>query len=215
MKTLIIGDIHGNLPALEQVLAKEKNNFDQILCLGDVVNYGPWSDECVQLLAATENTTVLRGNHEEDFLRGSYSGSHHIAKMFFEFCYPKFTEFALINKYGFELKTGSFTICHTFNDLYLYPDSDLSSLGIPSNIIIGHSHYQFDRAVGTVRVINTGSVGQNRKHINLSEYLLYDHESGVIELKNNRFDVNTVLSKMAELYYPAECLGYYQEKSRI
>ena len=64
MKYLICGDIHGNLPALELMLQREKNNFDQLICHGDVINYGPWSDECVLLLNTIKESVLLKGNHE-------------------------------------------------------------------------------------------------------------------------------------------------------
>jgi len=51
VKVLVISDVHGNLPALERVL-DNNNDVDLVISLGDVVNYGPWSNECVQLLQA-------------------------------------------------------------------------------------------------------------------------------------------------------------------
>jgi len=47
MKVLIVSDIHGNWPALQAVLRAEPD-ADEILCLGDLVNYGPQPVECVQ-----------------------------------------------------------------------------------------------------------------------------------------------------------------------
>ena len=46
MRILVISDIHGNWAALKAVLAAEPNT-EQILCLGDLVNYGPQPAECV------------------------------------------------------------------------------------------------------------------------------------------------------------------------
>jgi hypothetical protein len=47
MKVLILTDIHGNWPALQAVLQAEPD-ADRILCLGDLVNYGPQPGECVR-----------------------------------------------------------------------------------------------------------------------------------------------------------------------
>lgn len=48
----LIADVHGNLPALEAVLADvERRGFDGAYHLGDLVGYGPWPDEVVALLA--------------------------------------------------------------------------------------------------------------------------------------------------------------------
>ena len=43
MRTIILGDIHSNLIALQAVLAdaEERGGFDQVWCLGDTVGYGP------------------------------------------------------------------------------------------------------------------------------------------------------------------------------
>ena len=75
MKVLVISDVHGNLPALEIVLHKNKD-VDLIISLGDVVNYGPWSDDCVKLLNTIEDSILLKGNHEIYFLSGTYNGSN-------------------------------------------------------------------------------------------------------------------------------------------
>jgi len=65
MRYGLISDIHGNLEALETVLAKlEQEKVDAIFCLGDVVGYGPNPDECVKLVQARA-AVCLKGNHDE------------------------------------------------------------------------------------------------------------------------------------------------------
>ena len=60
----ILSDIHGNLEALEAVLADiAQQTVDSIYCLGDIVGYGPQPDEVVARLAA-ENAVGVRGNHD-------------------------------------------------------------------------------------------------------------------------------------------------------
>jgi diadenosine tetraphosphatase ApaH/serine/threonine PP2A family protein phosphatase len=60
----IISDIHSNLAALEAVLADiQARNIKQVLCLGDIVGYGPNPRECVDLCRPHELT--LMGNHDE------------------------------------------------------------------------------------------------------------------------------------------------------
>lgn len=62
MRIAVLSDIHGNLPALEAVLAAVKP-YDAIWQLGDIVGYGPQPDEVVARLAA-EGATGVRGNHD-------------------------------------------------------------------------------------------------------------------------------------------------------
>jgi predicted phosphodiesterase len=67
MKALIVSDIHGNWPALQAVLAAEPD-ADQILCLGDLVNYGPQPKECVTwAMQLNLPSRVIQGNHDRAF----------------------------------------------------------------------------------------------------------------------------------------------------
>ncbi len=68
MRRAIISDIHGNLEALEVVLADIRSHgIDTIYCLGDVVGYGPNPRECLDLVM--QNATVcLLGNHDQGAL---------------------------------------------------------------------------------------------------------------------------------------------------
>lgn len=61
----IFGDIHGNLEALEAVLADmEDQGVTHPLCLGDLVGYNANPAECVEAIRALDCPTVL-GNHDE------------------------------------------------------------------------------------------------------------------------------------------------------
>jgi predicted phosphodiesterase len=63
-RVAVLSDVHGNLPALEAVLAAvEAAGADEIWCLGDLVGYGAQPDECVAL-AATASELCLVGNHD-------------------------------------------------------------------------------------------------------------------------------------------------------
>ena len=65
----IISDIHGNLPALEAVLADiQTQNVDDIVCLGDICGYGPQPVECIERVRAAVGWTLL-GNHDEAIYR--------------------------------------------------------------------------------------------------------------------------------------------------
>ncbi|MBN2365539.1 MAG: metallophosphoesterase family protein [Calditrichaeota bacterium] len=68
MKIAVISDIHANLAALQQALdAIRQLKPDKIVCLGDIVGYGPRPNECVDLVR--ENCQVcLMGNHDHAVL---------------------------------------------------------------------------------------------------------------------------------------------------
>ncbi|MCI0363205.1 MAG: metallophosphoesterase family protein [Phycisphaerales bacterium] len=61
----IISDIHGNLHALEAVLARiSEFDVDGIVCLGDIVGYGPFPERCIDLVVR-HCAFMVQGNHEE------------------------------------------------------------------------------------------------------------------------------------------------------
>lgn len=72
-KLAIISDIHSNIEALTAVMEKIDGmgiTFDRILCLGDVIGYGPNPVECVDI--AIKFRMNLLGNHEEAVINGSF-----------------------------------------------------------------------------------------------------------------------------------------------
>lgn len=67
----IITDIHGNIEGLNAVLDDIKiKDVDDIFCLGDVIDIGPNSKECIDKLIEFNIKTIL-GNHELYLLRGT------------------------------------------------------------------------------------------------------------------------------------------------
>ena len=64
MPTAIISDIHGNLDALQVVFADiQARGITEIVCLGDIIGYGPNPTECLDLVMA-RCTWSLMGNHD-------------------------------------------------------------------------------------------------------------------------------------------------------
>jgi len=60
----IISDIHANAEALEAVLNDiDSRGVKQIICLGDVVGYGPNPAECLDMVMARASVTLM-GNHD-------------------------------------------------------------------------------------------------------------------------------------------------------
>ena len=64
MRVAVVSDIHGNLHALEAVLAAlEPESPDELWCLGDVVGYGARPNECCAAIEARASIS-LAGNHD-------------------------------------------------------------------------------------------------------------------------------------------------------
>ena len=68
----IISDLHSNIEALGAVLARlDREGIERIVCLGDVVGYGPDPEHCIDLVMQRCQLTLL-GNHDEALLRGAH-----------------------------------------------------------------------------------------------------------------------------------------------
>ena len=67
----IITDIHGNIEGLNAILKDiENKKIDEIICLGDTIDIGPNSKECIDKLI-DNNIKMTLGNHELYLLRGT------------------------------------------------------------------------------------------------------------------------------------------------
>jgi predicted phosphodiesterase len=62
----IITDIHSNLASLTHALSliEERNDIDQIICLGDCFSLGPEPEKTLQMLKAIPDCIFIRGNHD-------------------------------------------------------------------------------------------------------------------------------------------------------
>ncbi|MGH9343484.1 MAG: metallophosphoesterase family protein [Terriglobia bacterium] len=63
MRHLILSDLHAGLEAFEACLRAAEGRFDAVVCLGDVVGYGPDPNAVIELLRR-QNAGVIRGNHD-------------------------------------------------------------------------------------------------------------------------------------------------------
>jgi predicted phosphodiesterase len=64
MRFLVLSDIHANFTALEATLAAVEGRWERILCLGDVVDYGPDPNEVTERVKALL-PIIIRGNHDK------------------------------------------------------------------------------------------------------------------------------------------------------
>ncbi len=64
MRYLVLSDIHSNLEALEKSLKLAEGRYDQLLCLGDLVGYGPRPNEVIDRIRPLAGV-IVRGNHDK------------------------------------------------------------------------------------------------------------------------------------------------------
>lgn len=212
MKIAIFSDVHGNLIALERFVQATQNYVDAYVCLGDVVNYGPWNDECLDIVRRLPNVTLLEGNHERLFL-----GTEDICREL-----PLVQDFSHHSQQFFSredwvaglpdhVRLGIFECVHAIDGQSIYQDTPVKIAG---NYILGHAHHQFRINRSGSVIFNPGSVGQNRTWINMADYSILDTKSGVMHMHSVPYDADRFLSELRLRHYPAQCIGYYAGKPR-
>ncbi len=74
-RLLVTSDIHSNLSALEAVLndAQKHGPYDRKYCTGDVVGYGPFPNEVIQVIRHHQFITI-QGNHDRAVFSGNFDG---------------------------------------------------------------------------------------------------------------------------------------------
>jgi predicted phosphodiesterase len=212
MKVAVFGDVHGNLRALEAMFAHEGRRADAYVCLGDVVNYGPWGDACLERIVALPAIKLLEGNHEALFLRHEpMSKEIPLVQAFTRQAMSEFTRHDLIENLPKACEVGPFYCTHTLEGRSIYADTDV---GLTRDCMIGHSHHQFDVCRNGFRLVNPGSVGQNRRYIDEVCYAVVDTVTGDVALRQLTYDVDAFIAELRARNYAPECVAYYVTKPR-
>lgn len=210
MRVGLISDIHGNLPALEAVVPRLRS-VDQVLCLGDIVNYAPWNDECLELAHTLPGFQWVEGNHETLFLHAEHlSEEIPLVQAFYHASFRRFSRVDLIRNLPTTLDLHGAHFTHTLEGRKIYINTEISGTG---QWFIGHSHQSYCRTQPGFRLVNPGSVGQNRAQIRYAEFALWDTDSDALEFVRTEYDFDRVIAEMRAQNYPEECLRYYLSKA--
>jgi len=173
-------DIHGNLPALEAVLRDVRRAGADLVVVGGDVLPGPMATESLDLLGTFEiPVRYLTGNGERETLAAADGREmttvppayQPLVKWGAEQLRPD--QIAGLKHWPKTLEIdvpgwGTILFCHATprNDMDIFtrltPDDRIAPAfaGVTAPIVVcGHTHMTFDRHVGTIRVLNAGSVG--------------------------------------------------------
>ncbi len=219
MPVAALYDIHGNLPALEAVLAEiQRLEVSEIVIGGDVLP-GPMPNETLSCLLSLDiPTRFIYGNGEVAVLEQragrcpasvpqqyrpviewtaqqlSLADEHVLA------AWPKTVEIDIAG-------LGEVLFCHATprneNEIFtrLTPEERLSPVlaGLKvSMVVCGHTHMQFDRRIAGVRVVNAGSVGMPFGEPG-GDWLLLGPD---VEFRHTRYDLAKAAERIARTDYP-------------
>lgn len=224
MRLAILSDIHANAEALRTALAAVENqNVDRIVCLGDVVGYGPDPEACIDLVREHCAATLL-GNHDEAVaknkgLKALPQTGQQAALLHREWLSDDQRDWL-----------SSLPLTHTIDNALLVhasPDEPGAWKRIDSYRLVhaqfaafeqpicfvGHSHKPVvvSDTLGVTRVrqghrfiVDVGSIGQPRDHDPRLAYAIFDTDSFQLETHRMHYDVAKTVARMHTRGLPKE-----------
>ena len=230
MRYAVVSDIHGNLDSLDVAFAMLRPD-DAVLCLGDIVGYGPQPNECVERIRARATATVL-GNHDvaaiDDFGLAYFNPAAKEAM--------KWTQRVLssdnrtwLDSLGYEFRMPEFLLVHgaPVNYFEYVLDKAAAARAFAATdaplIFIGHTHIAevyAQRPDGSIDhrhlqqggevaleegvryLINVGSVGQPRDLNPKASFGFYDSAARTVTIERFEYPIAAVQEKIVSAHLP-------------
>ena len=229
MRYAILSDVHANAEAYQRVLADaEENGAEKIVCLGDIIGYGPMPSEALIFVQTTADI-VLTGNHDaavsgrikaEDFidLAGDAIVRHRELLTRENLLYLRSLPYTAEIE-GALCSHGDFVSPPDFNYVETNEDARSNFDATDTQLLfVGHTHvpaihltgpsgavYRLDAQdfvaeTGKRYLVNVGSVGYPRESdgVCLSTYVLYDSETKTVRFRRLPFSVASMLQRGKE-----------------
>jgi putative phosphoesterase len=214
MKLLIVSDIHSNWAALRAVLDAEAG-LDRILCLGDLVDYGPQPAACVAWAMLQHSDSIfIQGNHDwgvawkkdprssPPFRRLTAATQVFSLRVLSE---PMRRFLARLKPMdSFEMSDNRCLACHATpsEPLFRYLrisekelDHEVQAAGSPDFLFFGHTHWPIVKRIGSTTIVNPGSVGQPKDGDPRAAYAVW--EDGEVELRRVAYPIDDVVQAYA------------------
>lgn len=210
MRVLVVSDIHANWEALRCI----PTDFDEVFCLGDLVDYGPQPVECVEWVRRFAASAV-EGNHDhavsEHVSCGCAPSFRAISEATRELMWRSLNEeqieFLRSRPQQLDVQLGGirFRLVHATpsDPLYTYlkpADADRWKQEIAAVdadiILVGHTHLPMVLRFGDKLVVNPGSVGQPRDGDPRAAYAIID--DGEPQLMRAEYDVEATIKALVQ-----------------
>jgi predicted phosphodiesterase len=233
MRYAIVSDVHANLQAWKAVLLDIRSfKFDRIICLGDIVGYGPNPAEVLQSVHAHVHHIVL-GNHDAavcDKMDGSLFNDHARAILFWtrRHLNPAAVRFLrslplALDGRSFRCTHGDFADPAAFNYVIDAADALPSWAAVDHPLLfVGHTHrpaiflmgasgtphvvapQDFELEEGKRFLVNVPSVGQPRDGRAMAGYCIFDEDARSVRWRSIPFDLDAYREAVERAGIPAD-----------
>ena len=192
----LVYDVHGNLPALEAVLADARSAGAGAYVLGgDYALFGGWPEETVARLDALAGATWIRGNGErwtaheapdDDTVQGAVAACRAALGDALADRLAALPERARIAD-TVVVHASPASDVRSFLPEPATDDEELLAGEAPPRLVFGHTHLPFARRRGTTELVNPGSVGMPFDGDPRAAYALLD-DTGAVEHRRVAYD---------------------------
>jgi diadenosine tetraphosphatase ApaH/serine/threonine PP2A family protein phosphatase len=206
----LVYDVHGNLPALEAVLADARAaDVERWLLGGDYALFGGWPEECVALLRELPGAVWIRGNGERWTANPDEAPDNPVVPGAVQACRAALGE-QLVNELAalpFDHVEGDAYACHAspVSDVRSFmpePADDEAELlaGVTApRLVFGHTHLPFRRERDGIELVNPGSVGMPFDRDPRAAYALV-HDDGTLEHRRLDYDHAASAARVRERF---------------
>lgn len=230
MRLAILSDIHGNLEALDTVLADvDRRGVDAMACLGDFVGYGAAPNECIERLRPRIEVAVA-GNHDfaacgrirlgyfnPDAAAAARWTTEHLTPEHLD--YLRSLEFS-VQWHGHRLVHSTPIAPEAWEYVFSPGDAHDQMQAVSEDVcFIGHSHYpgtyeidgesvrytreeQVAGAPGKRYLVNVPSVGQPRDGDPRAGYLYFDDSIRAFEHVRLEYDIPAAMQRIRDAGLP-------------
>ena len=194
MKVAALYDVHAMPWALEAVLAAvDDERVDAVVFGGDYL-YGPYPREIVAMVRALD-AKLVRGNADDNAEE-------------WESAQLEADDREWLRSLPLAVIVDDVLYCHAaphdntpITTAITPDDAVLATFGdTTGTVVIGHTHHQFDRRIGDLRVVNAGSVGMAYESDVAAYWTLL--EEGEPSFRRTRFDVERAVAEMRKSDWP-------------
>jgi diadenosine tetraphosphatase ApaH/serine/threonine PP2A family protein phosphatase len=205
----LLYDIHGNLPALEAVVADARaQGAEDFVLGGDYALTGAWPQECLKTLEGLDAGTWIRGNTERWLEDPSDAPGDELVHRAIEYCRRQLKVKWVERLYDLppSQPLEGALVCHasprddilTFMPEPTGADRELLSNTGEQVILFGHSHLQFTRPAEDGRLlVNPGSVGLPFDGDRRAAYALW-YGGTDVELRRVAYDADAYVADVRD-----------------
>jgi predicted phosphodiesterase len=194
----LLYDVHGNLPALEAVLADASAaGADSYVLGGDYALFGGWPHETVERLRTLERALWIRGNGERWTNAPAEAPDDPVVQGAIAAARTALNDVATVDLAALpaSARRDSTLICHgspasdvdSFAPEPSERDADLLEGVTARRVVFGHTHLPFRRTAHGIELVNPGSVGMPFDGDTRAAYALV-HDDGTVEHRRVAYD---------------------------